>query len=134
MNMMENWDNADWGNQADAEVPTDMPEPQLWRALVFPMKPKEVSKGGIVIASEAQDAQRHLNYVGRVVKLGPLAGHSEKFRMGNLSGFNVKVGDYVIYGRYAGQPLEYKGVRLLIVNDDEILATVADPEALRIHV
>jgi len=131
---MESWDNAAWDNQEGVEVPTDLPQPQLWRVLVFPMKPQEVSKGGIVIASQAQENQRHLNYVGKVVRMGPLAGHSEKFSLGNLNGFAVKEGDYVIYGRYAGQPLEYKGARLLIVNDDEILATVADPQALRIHV
>lgn len=123
-------ETEDWVNESGVSIPDDLPEPQLWRMLVLPMKPKEVSKGGIVIAQAAQDAQRHLNYVGRVLKMGPLAGHSEKFR----DRYRVKEGDFVIYGRYAGQPMEFRGLRLLIVNDDEILARVRDPEALRIYV
>ncbi len=134
-----------WANDQDVVIPQDVPTPLLWRILVCPMRPRQVSKGGIHIVSESQDAQKHLNYVGRVVKMGPLAGKSEKFARpapeprgvttwGNESAYDVNEGDFVIYGRYAGQPLEFKGVRLLLINDDEVLAKVSDPEALKIYV
>jgi co-chaperonin GroES (HSP10) len=41
------------------------------------------------------------------------------------------VGDYVAFGRFAGQKLTHKGVKLLLVNDDEILAVVPNPETLQ---
>lgn len=121
---------GEWTNEVDREVPPGWPAPDFWRILVMPVKPRKVSKGGIVIPEEAQKAEQHLNYIGRVVAMGPLAYKSERF-----AGVVPPIpGDYVIYGRYAGQPLDHKGCKLLIVNDDEILARVSDPESLRIYV
>ena len=124
----------DWTNEdvpRPAEFWNELPRPVLWRILVMPVKPKEISKGGIVIPREAQDAQGHLNYVGKVVSTGALAFKSDKFA--GEDGF-PKVGDYVLYSRYAGQQMTYRGTKLLIVNDDEILGVVPNPEALQIHI
>ena len=36
----------------------------------------------------------------------------------------AKVGDSVLFGKYAGIKLESEGVRLVILNDDEIVAVI----------
>ena len=125
-----------WTNQLGTEFPEgfweDLPKPAYWRLLIAPMRAKEVSKGGIVLARSNQEAQEILNFMGKVVAVGPQAGRHE--RLGG-DGVNPapdfpKQGEFVIFGRYAGQPLLYRGVKLLLLNDDEILGTVPDPETL----
>ncbi len=123
------WDNEDV--EYGEEFWSGLPRPILWRILVMPIRPRRISKGGIHLATSTQDAQQYLNYVGKIVAMGGCAFKSDRFSgETNFPG----VGEYVIYGRYAGQPLTYRGVRLLTVNDDEILGVVADPEQLKIHV
>lgn len=130
---------GEWANE-DTALPTDffdeMPRPTFWRVMVMPLKPKEVSKGGIVLAKANQDAQEILNFMGKVVAVGPLAGKHE--RLGG-DGANVaagfpKEGDFVIYGKYAGQPLMYRGTKLILINDDEILGIVPNPDLLKVSV
>lgn len=125
---------AEWVNE-DIERPAEfwdeLPKPILWRLLVMPVKPKERSKGGIVIPVQAQDAQQYLNYIGRIVAMGGCAYKSERFA--GETQF-PEVGDYVVYGRYAGQPMSYKGVKLLTINDDEVLGIVKNPDSLQVHI
>lgn len=129
--------NSGWLND-DTELPDgfldDLPRPLYWRVLIAPMRPKEVSKGGIVLALANQEAQEILNYIGKVVALGPMAGTTERLGGdGTSAGPSFpKVGDYVAYGRYAGQKVSHKNVRLLLCNDDELLAVVPNPETLQV--
>lgn len=122
---------APWDNDDDVKLPENLPLPIFWRLLILPIKPKTMSKGGIELPSQAQDAQLHLNYVGKVVAMGDLAYRSERF-VGQID--FPKVGDYVIYGKYAGQPMLFKGLRFIMVNDDEVLGIVKDPNDLTIYV
>lgn len=134
--------------------PEDLPEPTLWRVLILPKQPKRMSKGGIALPGSAVDAEIHLNYVGQVLKLGPLAGKSEKFENPDFRAvndgtasdpkmyesipprflWNVKPGDWVIFGRYSGQVVTYKDVRLLTVNDDEIVQVIKSPDGYKVYV
>lgn len=128
---MSNQDNTGWHNDDSVDIPKDHPVPVLWRILVAPIRAKKQTASGIVIAEEARAAQEHLNYVGKIVALGDMAFKDKRFEGdSNLPG----VGDFVVYGRYAGQQMNHRGVKLLIINDDEILAVVKDPESLKIHV
>lgn len=127
-------DEQDWANE-DKEYPAgfweQLPKSVLWRIVVMPIKPTEKSKGGIVIPVQAQDAQKYVNYIGKIVDTGALAFKAERFA--GETNF-PKRGDYVVYSRYIGQPMTYKGVKLLIINDDEVLCTVSDPETLQVHI
>lgn len=133
--MNEYQGGTDWANEEDVQLTDEflagMPKPLYWRVLVMPLRPKEKTASGIVIPREAQDAQSYLNYVGKVVALGDLAYQHERFERQKL---RPAVGDYVVYGRYAGQPMTYRGVKLLTLNEDEMLCLCPDPEALQIHV
>lgn len=129
-------ENVDWSNE-DTDWPSefwrDLPVPMYWRVMVAPVAPKEVSEGGIVLALSNQEAQDILNFVGQVVAVGAAAGKHERLG-GNgaapAQGF-PKVGDYVAYGRYSGQKMICHGVKVVVINDDEILATIPNPEAIK---
>jgi co-chaperonin GroES (HSP10) len=92
-----------------------------------------VSKGGIVLALANQEAQDILNFIGKVVALGPQAGKHERLGGdGKEAGPDFpKVGEYIAFGRFAGQKIVHRGVKLLLCNDDEILAVIPNPETLQ---
>lgn len=137
-------DNVDWANPEEMTIPDDLPDPYFWRVLVMPVQPKKQSKGGILLVESARDAEGHLQIVGKIASLGPLAFRSWKFARGVgdyiriLTGRRVswapKVGDWVVYGRYTGQRMEFKRTRLVLMNDDEVLGRADDPGAFRIYV
>ena len=110
----------------------DLPVPLYWRVIVEPAKPREESVGGIIIPKENQDAQEILNCVGTVVAMGASAGAHERLggdgtKPGPLF---PKVGDAVFYGRHAGAHILYKGCKLILCNDDELLAIVPNPDVV----
>ena len=106
---------------------SQLPVPSGWRLLVLPFSPREKTKGGILIAQESLDKLRIATNCGYVLKMGPLAYHDqEKFPTGPW----CKKGDWVIFARYAGSRLPIEGGEVRILNDDEILGTLKDPESV----
>jgi co-chaperonin GroES (HSP10) len=109
---------------------SQLPVPSGWRLLVLPFSPREKTKGGILIAQESLDKLRIATNCGYVLKVGPLAYHDkEKFPTGPW----CKVGDWVVFARYAGSRLPIEGGEVRILNDDEVLGTIEDPEAVLHH-
>ena len=109
------------------EVADQLPEPVGYRILVLPFTPKEKTKGGIIIAQESLDKARIATNCGYVVKMGPMAyGDKEKFPTGPW----CKEGDWVIFARYAGSRLPIEGGEVRLLNDDEVLGTIKDPESV----
>ena len=109
---------------------SQLPEPSGWRLLVLPFSPREKTKGGILIAQESLDKLRIATNCGYVISMGPLAYHdNEKFPTGPW----CKKGDWVIFARYAGSRLPIEGGEVRILNDDEILGTIKDPESVLHH-
>ena len=107
-----------------------LPEPSGWRILVLPFTPKDKTKGGILIAQETLDKIRIATNCGYVLKMGPLCYTEEKF----TSGPWCKKGDCVIFARYAGSRLPIEGGEVRLLNDDEVLGTIKDPEAVLHHI
>ena len=106
---------------------SQLPAPSGWRLLVLPFTPKEKTKGGILIAQEALDKLRIATNCGYVLKMGPLTYHDkETFPTGPW----CKKGDWVIFARYAGSRLPIEGGEVRILNDDEVLGTIEDPESV----
>jgi len=109
---------------------SQLPVPSGWRLLVLPFSPREKTKGGILIAQESLDKIRIATNCGYVLKMGPLAYHDkEKFPTGPW----CKTGDWVIFARYAGSRLPIEGGEVRILNDDEVLGTIKDPESVLHH-
>ena len=108
-------------------IKDELPQPSGWRLLVLPITPKEKTKGGIIIAQESLDKARIATNCGYVVKMGPMAyGDKEKFPTGAW----CKQGDWVIFARYAGSRLPIEGGEVRLLNDDEVLGTIKDPESV----
>ena len=108
-------------------VVDQLPEPSGWRMLVLPFTPKEKTKGGIIFSQESLDKARIATNCGYVIKMGPLSYvYKEKFPTGPW----CKKGDWVIFARYAGSRLPIEGGEVRLLNDDEVLGTVKDPESV----
>jgi co-chaperonin GroES (HSP10) len=108
-------------------VVDELPTPSGWRLLVLPFTPKEKTSGGIIIAQESLDRLRIATNCGYVLKIGPLAYYDkEKYPTGPW----CKKGDWVIFARYAGSRLPIEGGEVRILNDDEVLGTIPDPESV----
>ena len=108
-----------------------LPVPTGYRLLVVPYRMPETSKGGIVLAESTKYKEELAGVVGYVISMGPDAyGDVAKFPNGPW----CKVGDYILFGRYAGAKIsmhaedEQDDLPLRILNDDEIIATINHPE------
>ena len=109
----------------DQSVLDRIPKPTGWRIVVLPFKPPKKTKSGIVLAEQAVERQQIATVCGYVVATGPLAyADTDKFPEGPW----CKKGDWIIFGRYAGARISIDGGEIRILNDDEVLATIADPE------
>jgi len=78
------------------------------RVVVKPAKAEAKTTGGIIIPDTAKEKPSK----GKVVAVGP---GKDANRM------TVKKGDTVLYGKYAGQELNYDGTDYLIMREDDIL-------------
>jgi len=78
-----------------------------------------------MLAKQTLDKERIATVVGLVVRKGPDAYSDEdKFPEGAW----CDEGDWVIFGRYAGARFNIEGGDLRLINDDEVLAIVNNPE------
>ena len=104
----------------------ELPNPSGYRILVLPFTPKEKTKGGILFSQESLDKARIATTCGYVLKMGNLA-YQDKEKFGEPW---CKKGDWVIFARYAGSRLPIEGGEVRILNDDEVLGTIEDPESV----
>ena len=104
----------------------ELPEPSGYRILVLPFTPKTKSAGGILFSQETLDKARIATTCGYVLKMGDLA-YQDKDKFKDPW---CKKGDWVIFARYAGSRLPIEGGEIRILNDDEVLGTVQDPESV----
>ena len=102
-----------------------LPAPTGWRLLVMPFQVKEETKGGIIIAQETLDRARVATQVGYVLKMGDLC-YQDKDRY--PTGPWCKEKDWVVFARYAGSRMEIEGGEIRMLNDDEVLGTIDNPE------
>jgi len=104
-----------------------LPIPTGWRLLVLPFKHKQKTKGGIIITDDALDRAQVASTCGLVLSVGPQA-YKDKERY--PEGPWCKKGNWVIFARYAGSRIKIEGGEVRLLNDDEVLATVEDPEEI----
>ena len=102
-----------------------LPVPTGWRILVLPFKGKKKTKGGILYSDEQIERQQLATVCGNILAMGPdCYKDNEKFPRGPW----CKKGDWVIFARYAGSRFKIEGGEVRLLNDDEIIATIKDPE------
>ena len=109
----------------DADSLTRLPKPTGWRLLILPYRGKGKTESGVIIPDAVIDRESVATVCGYVLKAGPLAyKDTEKFPEGPWC--NEK--DWVIFGRYAGARLKIDGGEVRVLNDDEVIAVIQEPE------
>jgi|TARA_B100001964_G_C14221922_1_gene595683 chaperonin GroES len=90
-------------------------EPLHNRVLIKSMDVEETTKGGIIIADVAKEKPQE----GTVVAIGKGA----KTEDGKRIPMDVKVGDKVLFGRYAGSEIKVNQVEYTIMKESDIIGT-----------
>ena len=102
-----------------------LPKPTGWRIIVLPYKAKEKTKGGIILSDKTVSESQIATNCGLVMEMGPDAyNDKDKFPKGPW----CKKKDWVLFARYAGSRIYIDGGEIRVLNDDEILGTIEDPE------
>ena len=102
-----------------------LPKPTGWRIIVLPFRMDEKTKGGSLMGQDTLDKQQVASQCGNVLAMGPQC-YKDRERYPN--GPWCKKGDWVIFARYAGSRIQIEGGEIRLLNEDEILATVKNPE------
>ena len=102
-----------------------MPQPTGWRILILPYKGKAVTEGGIHLVQSTVDRESRATVVGYVVKMGPdCYADTSKF----VEPW-CQEKQWVLIGRYAGARFKLGDEsECRIINDDEVIATILDPD------
>ena len=109
----------------DEKILDRLPDPTGWRLLVLPYKGQGKTKGGVILTDETMQERGYTTVTGLVLKMGTECyDNKERFPNGPW----CKKGDWIIFGRYAGSRFGIEGGEVRILNDDEIIAVVKDPE------
>jgi len=111
----------------DKSAKERVPNPTGWRVLVMPYKGREKTVGGVYVPDETRDRESVATVVAYVIKVGPLA-YKDPDKFGEDCEPWCKEGDWVCIGRYAGSRFKLDGGEVRIINDDEVIATILDPE------
>ena len=90
-------------------------KPLADRVIVKALPTEERTKSGIIMPDTAKEKPQE----GEVMAVGP--GKVEK---GERVPMEVKVGDRVIYSKYAGTEIKYDGVEYLILRESDIQAII----------
>ena len=102
-----------------------MPSPTGWRMLILPYRGKSTTDGGIHLPDKTIEEGQIQTVVAYVLKQGSLAyKDKEKYPDGAW----CKEKDWIVIARYAGSRLRIEGGEVRIINDDEVLATILDPD------
>ena len=88
------------------------------RVVIKPSAREEMTKSGIVLPDTAKEKPQE----GEIIAAGP----GKILEDGKRETMDVKVGDKVLYAKYAGTEFKVDGDELLIVSQKDILAIVAD--------
>jgi chaperonin GroES len=86
------------------------------RLLVKPKESEEKTKSGIVLPDSAKEKPQE----GKVISVGDGARDDK----GNKIAMEVKVGDIVLYSKYAGTEVKIDGEDHLIIRESDVLAIV----------
>ena len=114
----------------DKSLKERLPQPTGWRVLVMPYQGKAVTEGGVLIPDQAREREALATVVAYVLKLGPLA-YQDPNKFGEDSEPWCEEGQWICIGRYAGSRFKIDGGEVRIINDDEVIATILEPEDIK---
>ena len=103
-----------------------LPKPLNWKILIQPADISTQTKSGIILPESAKDNQQILTAHGHGVARGELAYRDRDTGERWKQQTTPQVGDFVTYGKYAGQKIVVNNVRFILLNDDEITSILPD--------
>ena len=86
------------------------------RVIIKRIEEEDTTKGGIIIPDTAKEKPSE----GKVVAVGS----GKTTDSGDVKALEVKKGDKVLFGKYAGTEIKIEGVEHLIMREDDIIAIV----------
>ena len=86
------------------------------RIIVQRIEEEEQRVGGIISPDTAKEKPQQ----GKVINVGK--GRIEKD--GKITPLDVKTGDTVLFGKYAGQEIKIEGNEYLIIREEEVLGVI----------
>jgi chaperonin GroES len=91
-------------------------KPLADRVVIEPLEAEEKTSGGLYVPDSAKEKP----LMGKVVAAGPgkVSDKGEKIAL------QVKAGDKVLYGKYAGTEITFEGSDYIIMHESDILAIV----------
>lgn len=107
-----------------------LPQPTGWRILVMPYQGKAKTSSGLYIPDEVRERESVATVVAYVMKLGPLA-YKDPGKFGDDSEPWCEEGQWVCIGRYSGSRFKIDGGEVRIINDDEVIATIMEPDDVK---
>jgi chaperonin GroES len=84
------------------------------RVVVKRMEEEKTTAGGIVLPDSAKEKPAK----GEILAVG----EGKRADNGNIVPMSVKVGDKVLFGKYAGQEVKVDGEDVLVMREDDIIA------------
>ncbi len=93
-------------------------KPLADKILVEVLEAEEITKGGIILPDTAKEEKTE----GRVVAAGP----GRTLESGKVQALEVKKGDRVLFGKYAGDEIVIDGKKHKILKESEVLAIFED--------
>jgi len=86
------------------------------RIIVKRIEEETKTAGGLIIPDSAKEKPQ----MGMVIA----AGNGKKTEEGKVLALDVKVGDKVLFGKYAGTEIKVEGQEYLMMREDDILGVV----------
>ncbi len=86
------------------------------RLLVRRVQEEEKTKGGIIIPDSAKERPLEGNVIA--------VGSGKRLEDGTLVTLDVKAGDRILFGKYAGTEIKIDGVDHIILREDEVLGVL----------
>ncbi|MBI4355890.1 MAG: co-chaperone GroES [Candidatus Omnitrophica bacterium] len=86
------------------------------RIIVKALQSEERTKGGIVLPDTAKEKPQE----GKVIAVGK----GRLLDSGELKALEVKVGDKILFGRYAGTEIKVEDEEVLILREEDVLAII----------
>lgn len=99
-----------------AKTATDL-KPMGDRVVIRATEQNQVTAGGIFLPDSAKERPQK----GEVVAVGP----GRTLNNGKLVEMEVKVGDQIIYSKYAGTEIQIENEELLVLGSNDVLAKIS---------
>lgn len=91
------------------------------RVVIKRIEQQRTTASGIVIPDTAAEKPEQ----GEVVAVGS----GKVLQDGSVRALEVKVGDHVLFGKYAGQTVKVDGEELLVMREDDIMGVIEGMQA-----